>query len=175
MKKQALSLSFCGSSFAFSLRRNVSPRIASRPGVQRFSFFCVMEMREMRTKFFRLVVPIALSFAIVTVTAVGQVLKGSISGTATDPQGAVIKDAKVKATNTATLNERTETTDSTGSFRFNLIPAGDYTIEISAPGFKTLQQTHVTVLAGQDHGLGPIRLEVGETSTTVEVIAAAPL
>ncbi|HEY6306120.1 MAG TPA: carboxypeptidase regulatory-like domain-containing protein [Candidatus Angelobacter sp.] len=112
---------------------------------------------------------------ILCVAAVGQVLKGSISGTATDPQGAVIKDAKVKATNTATLNERTETTDSNGSFRFNLIPAGDYKIEISAPGFKTLQQTHITVVAGSDTGLGSFKLEVGDTSTTVEVTAAAPL
>jgi Carboxypeptidase regulatory-like domain len=98
-----------------------------------------------------------------------------MSGTATDPQGAVIKDAKVKSTNTATLNERTTTTDSAGQFRFNLIPAGDYTIEISAPGFKTIQQTHITVVAGSDTGLGALKLEVGDISTTVQVTAAAPL
>jgi hypothetical protein len=112
---------------------------------------------------------------ILCAAAMGQVLKGSISGTATDPQGAVIKDAKVKSTNTATLNERSTTTDSAGQFRFNLIPAGDYTIEISAPGFKTAQQTHITVVAGSDTGVGSFKLEVGDTSTTVEVTAAAPL
>jgi hypothetical protein len=130
----------------------------------------------MPTRFLRLVVPVALTFALVlSVTAVGQVLKGSISGTTTDPQGAVLKDAKVKATNTATLNEWNATSDSSGSFRFNLIPAGDYTVEVSAPGFKTLQQTHVTVVAGNDTGLGSLKLEVGDVSTTVEVTAATPL
>jgi hypothetical protein len=130
----------------------------------------------MQTKFYRLIVPVALSLAIIfCATASGQVLKGSISGTATDPQGAVIKDAKVKSTNTATLNERTTTTDSAGSFRFNLIPAGDYTVEISAPGFQTLQQTHITVIAGSDTGLGTLKLAVGPATTTVEVTAAAPL
>lgn len=130
----------------------------------------------MSTRFPRLIIPVALGLALIFgATAVGQVLKGSISGTATDPQGAVIKDAKVKSTNTATLNERTETTDSAGSFRFNLIPAGDYNVEISAPGFKTVKQTHITVVAGSDTGLGSLKLEVGDTSTTVEVTAAAPL
>ncbi|HEY6306119.1 MAG TPA: carboxypeptidase regulatory-like domain-containing protein [Candidatus Angelobacter sp.] len=113
--------------------------------------------------------------AILSVIAVGQVLKGSISGTATDPQGAVIKDAKVKATNTATLNAQSTTTDSAGSFRFNLIPAGDYTIEIEAPGFQSIRQTHITVVAGNDTGLGTLKLPVGSATTTVEVTAAAPL
>jgi hypothetical protein len=73
------------------------------------------------------------------------------------------------------LNERSTTTDSAGQFRFNLIPAGDYTVEVSAPGFKTIQQTHITVVAGSDTGLGSLKLEVGDISTTVEVTAAAPL
>jgi hypothetical protein len=130
----------------------------------------------MSTRRFKLVVPVALALALIlSGTAVGQVLKGSISGTAVDPQGAVIKDAKVKATNTATLNEWNATSDISGSFRFNLIPAGDYVVEISAPGFTTLQQTHVTVVAGNDTGLGALKLTVGNISTTVEVTAAAPL
>jgi hypothetical protein len=130
----------------------------------------------MRTSFFGLLVPVALGFALILpATAVAQVLKGSISGTATDPQGAVIKDAKVKSINTATLYERTTTTNGAGSFRFNLIPAGDYTIEVSAPGFETVQQTHITVVAGSDAGLGTLQLEVGNINTTVEVAAGAPL
>jgi Carboxypeptidase regulatory-like domain len=130
----------------------------------------------MATRFHRLIVPVACSLALIlSATSVGQVLKGSISGTATDPQGAVIKEAQVKATNTATLNVQTTTTDSAGSFRFNLIPAGSYTVEISAPGFQSVQQTHVTVVAGNDTGLGTVKLPVGAATTTVEVTAAAPL
>jgi hypothetical protein len=69
----------------------------------------------------------------------------------------------------------TTTTDSSGLFRFNLIPAGDYKIEVSAPQFKTAVQNNVIVSAGRDSGLGTIKLTVGEASTTVEVTADAPL
>jgi hypothetical protein len=105
----------------------------------------------------------------------GQVLKGSISGTAIDQQGAVVPGAQVKATNTATGGVLTTTTDSSGLFRFNLIPAGEYKIEISAPNFKTSVQNNVVVSAGKDSGLGSIKLSVGEANTTVEVTAEAPL
>src|ERR1051326_77203 len=74
------------------------------------------------------------------IPSVGQVLKGSISGTAVDQQGAVVSGAQVKATDTATGAVHTTTTDSSGLFRFNLIPAGDYKIEVSAPQFKTAVQ-----------------------------------
>jgi hypothetical protein len=106
---------------------------------------------------------------------VGQVLKGSISGTVTDPQGALISNAQVKATNTATGAELKTTTDSAGGFRFNLIPTGTYKVEVSAPGFKTLTQTDIPVNAGGDAGLGTLKLSVGDTGTTVEVTAATPL
>ena len=105
----------------------------------------------------------------------GQVLKGSISGTAVDQNGAVVPGAQVKATNTGTSAVLTTTTDNSGSFRFNLIPAGDYKIEISAQHFKTAVQNNVAVSAGRDSGLGQVRLSVGEASTTVEVTADAPL
>jgi carboxypeptidase family protein len=109
------------------------------------------------------------------IPSVGQVLKGSISGTVTDPQGAVVSGAQVKATNTATGAVLTTTSDSSGLFRFNLIPAGDYKVEVAAKGFKTAVQNGVLVSAGRDTGLGALKLTVGETSTTVEVTAEAPL
>ena len=107
--------------------------------------------------------------------AFAQVLKGSISGTATDPQGAVLSGADVKAINLATGATLSTKSDSSGLFRFNLIPAGEYKIQISAQGFNTAVQNNVVVAAGRDTGLGSIKLAVGQTSTTVEVTAAAPL
>ena len=104
----------------------------------------------------------------------GQVLKGSISGTVTDPQGAVISGAQVKATNTATGAPLTTTTDGSGLFHFNLIQVGDYKVEVSATGFKTAVQNNVLVTA-RDSNLGTIKLTVGEANTTVEVTADAPL
>ncbi|HZS28324.1 MAG TPA: TonB-dependent receptor [Candidatus Angelobacter sp.] len=105
----------------------------------------------------------------------GQVLKGSISGTATDPQGAVLPGAQVKATNNSTGAVLTTTSDNSGLFRFSLIPAGEYKVEVSSPNFNSAVQNNVLVSAGRDTGLGSIKLAVGQASTTVEVTAGAPL
>jgi len=105
----------------------------------------------------------------------GQVLKGSISGTVIDQQGAVVSGAQVKATQVETASVLTTTSDSSGSFRFNLIPAGTYKVEVSAQGFKTSVSNNILVSAGRDSGLGAMKLTVGEASTTVEVTADAPL
>src|SRR5215813_4324780 len=100
----------------------------------------------------------------------GQVLKGSISGTVVDPQGAVIPGAQVTATNISTTGVITTKTDRAGLFRLNLIPAGTYKVEVLAPGFKTAVQNNIQVTAGADSGLGEIHLSVGEASATVVVI-----
>lgn len=109
------------------------------------------------------------------IPSMGQVLKGSISGTVEDPQGAVVSGAQVKAINTATGATLTTRSDNSGSFRFNLIPAGTYKVNVSAQGFQTSSQDNILVSAGRDSGLGTIKMTVGETSTTIEVSAAAPL
>lgn len=109
-----------------------------------------------------------------SIPSFGQVLKGSISGTAVDQQGAVVSGAQVKATNTSTGGVMTTTTDNSGLFHFSLIPVGDYKVEVSAQNFKTAVQTGVLVTA-RDTNLGQIKLTVGEANTTVEVSAEAPL
>src|SRR5262249_29220464 len=130
----------------------------------------------MQLKSFRYIISVALSLAVLfSVTAVGQVLKGSISGTVTDSQKAVLSGAHVKATDQATGATLTTTTDSSGIFRFNLIPTGTYKVEISATGFQTTAQTDIAVAAARDSGMGTIVLPVGDTSTTVEVVATAGL
>jgi len=123
---------------------------------------------------------IALFFAItlaltLCIPSFGQVVKGSISGSVTDPQGAVVSGAQVKAKNVETGVVSSTTTDSAGIFRMNLLPVGTYTLEVSGQGFKTTTETNVVVGAGRDTGLGAIHMSVGEASTTVEVTADAPL
>ena len=123
---------------------------------------------------------IALFFAITLALALcipsfGQVVKGSISGSVTDPQGAVVSGAQVKAKNVETGIVFPTTTDGAGFYRLNLLPIGTYTVEITSQGFKTITQSNVQVGAGRDTGLGSTHLSVGETSTTVEVTGDAPL
>jgi hypothetical protein len=133
-------------------------------------------------RFYRLgFASLALALAILLLPVAGnnafaQVLKGSISGTVTDPQGAVVSGAQIKATQIDTGSVLTTTSDSSGLFRFNLIPAGTYKVEISYQGFKTSVENNVPVTPGVDRSLGSVKLAVGESATTVEVSAAtAPL
>jgi len=130
----------------------------------------------MNTKLRYIAMFFAVTLALVLcIPSVGQVVKGSISGSVTDPQGAVVSGAQVKAKSVETGVVFTTTTDSAGLYRFNLIPVGTYTVEIASQGFKTTTQSNVQVGAGRDTGLGSIRLSVGEASTTIEVTGDAPL
>jgi len=118
----------------------------------------------------------AVTLALVwCIPSVGQVIKGSISGSVVDPQGAVVSGAQVKAKNIETGVVFTTTTDNAGFYRLNLLPVGTYSVEVSSQGFKTSASNGVVVTAGRDSGLGAMHMSVGEASTTVEVTAEAPL
>ena len=106
---------------------------------------------------------------------IAQVSNGSISGSVTDPQGNSVPGAAVKATSKATNLELTTTSDNAGLFRLGLVPPGAYRIEIAKQGFRMVAYDNVEVAVGADRGLGTVKLEIGEVSSTVEVSSALPL
>src|SRR6266850_5702011 len=107
--------------------------------------------------------------------AYAQVSKGSISGSVTDPQGALVTGASVTAVSKDTNQSTTTESDSSGLFRIGLLPPGTYRVEVTKQGFRKTVFDNVDVSVGADRGLGAIKLEVGEVSATVEVSSAAPL
>src|SRR5262245_1122206 len=87
---------------------------------------------------------IAMSFvavAVSTVVVLAQSDNSSISGVAKDPSGAVVSGAKVKVRNEDTRFERQATTNESGFYTVTNIPPGYYTIEVEAPGFKSVTKT----------------------------------
>src|SRR3954462_11077838 len=72
---------------------------------------------------------------------------GTIAGTVTDPSGAVIGGAKVKATAPATGLTRSTTTGPDGGYLLPLMPGGNYTITVDQSGFKHYEQRGVQVRA----------------------------
>jgi len=100
-------------------------------------------------------------------------VSGDISGTVTDPSGAVVPNAQVTLKNNANGQTRTSTTNSAGAYRFSLLPPGSYTISATASGFSKAE-TVTAVNVGQTT-VADVKLAVGASSQTVEVTSQAPL
>ena len=107
-------------------------------------------------------------------SANGQVEAGRFVGHITDPQGAGVPHAIVKATNTGTNIVQTALTDSTGEFVITPVAAGVYSLSVMAPGFDTVSATNIEVQVGQivREDLG---LKVGEATTIIQVYTDTPL
>ena len=98
---------------------------------------------------------------------------GDLTGTVTDPSGAVVAGATVMLRNDATGQSRTTTTTANGNYRFSLLPPGTYTVSVNASGFSK-SQTTAMVNIGQA-SIADVKMSVGATSQTVEVTSAVPL
>jgi hypothetical protein len=101
-----------------------------------------------------------------------QTFRGAISGTVTDPSGAVVPNAQVKATELSTGVDHATVTTTDGVFAFQDIPLGFYKVTVSASGFPAFAVDKVEVVAGTIYTL-PIKLTLQQTMTTVEVFGAA--
>jgi hypothetical protein len=99
---------------------------------------------------------------------------GTITGTVTDPQGGAIPGAKITLIEDATGIKYAIETNTSGEFTRPALKPGVYTVEVEAKGFKKAVQKNAIVTEGDRLGVN-IQLQVGETSTTVEVSAEAPL
>src|SRR5689334_9006971 len=94
----------------------------------------------------------------------------SITGTVADQLGSVFPGATVKLTNQNTGAIRETLTSGEGVYSFQSLPAGRYTIVVSAPGFKTTTITDRVVETAQPAHVD-IKLELGSTSDQVTVSA----
>ena len=101
------------------------------------------------------------------------IISGDITGTVTDPTGAAVSAATVTLKSVESGNAQTATTEATGSFRFSLLRPGVYKLQVSLPGFASVEQT-VTAAVGQIVTAN-VRLTVKGSSELVEVTGAAPL
>lgn len=72
--------------------------------------------------------------------ASGQLYTGSIAGTVTDPSGAVVPGAKVKAVDQDKGFSFPATTDSGGRYVVRQLPPGRYMVSVEAAGFQTSAQ-----------------------------------
>ena len=107
------------------------------------------------------------------VPAFAQKITGDITGTVQDTTGAVVKDAKITATNIATGESRSATSSEAGFYRIVELPPGKYKVTVTLQGFKAAtREAEVSISAVT---LSDFRLEPGQVTETVEVAGVAPL
>ena len=107
-------------------------------------------------------------------TCFGQAGRSELFGTVQDPSSLPVTGAKVSAGELATGARFKAATGERGEYHLLGLPAGQYSLTIEQPGFRTYKQTGITLRLADQTQLN-VQLEVGQPSQSVEVNAEAPL
>jgi hypothetical protein len=121
--------------------------------------------------------PLAAMLVMLTCSLTGyaQANRASITGTITDPQGAVVSGAIVTATNVGTTISKQATTSDDGRYSFGVVfDPGTYTVKVEMSGFKTATSEQIVLQIGDVREVN-VALEPGGAGEVVTVTAEAPL
>jgi len=97
-----------------------------------------------------------------------------LQGTVKDSTGGAVANATVEVSGSALLGTRKVQTDGAGAFRLAALPPGEYSLTVTAPGFRTSKQGGI-VLEVRRLPTIDVKLEVGVVTQTVEITGAAPI
>ncbi len=112
-----------------------------------------------------------LALLVCSTSVYGQALKGSISVTVTDGDGAAIPGAVVEVSSDQTLSKRSGVTGNDGSINLPALdPAANYIVTTTMDGFNGARNENVLVKAGQNT---PIRVSLTLASVSEEVVVTA--
>jgi len=100
--------------------------------------------------------------------------RGTITGTVSDPAGAVVANAPIQAKNTGTGVEYSSATSTTGNYTIAQLPPGTYQVNVTVPGFKKYSRSGLQVEVAQTLRVD-ISLEVGSAAESVTVTESASL
>lgn len=101
-----------------------------------------------------------------------QLTSGNIQGAVYDPSGATIPGARLVATNSATAVESSTTSTSAGTYRFENLPIGTYSLAVDATGFVKAEVNGINVELNQTV-TSNVKLEVGHAAASVQVSESA--
>jgi hypothetical protein len=125
------------------------------------------------TKFVRLAL-IAIAITALSFPVAAQEFRGTLSGSVADPTGAQIANAKIVITETHTGTKMESISDSAGQYTIPFLAPGDYDITVTKEGFKAAVRKAVHVGSG-DHPVIDVKLDIGNTTQSIEVVADASL
>ncbi len=103
-----------------------------------------------------------------------QEFRGTIRGRVLDPSGAAVVGATVEVINAETGVRTTAASNEAGNYQVPFLLPGNYTVRVEHPGFKTLERQGIRVSLNEWVTLD-LTLELGQTTESVTVTAAAPL
>jgi hypothetical protein len=112
-----------------------------------------------------------LLFVFMAPVALQAQTKGSLTGTVTDPAGAVVPGANVEIKNNANGATRTTTTNDNGIFQLSELDPGSYTVTVQTSGFKRAVANNIVVNVSVPAQIS-VALETGQVSETVTVTGA---
>ena len=113
-------------------------------------------------------IAIAMAALFYTPVLLAQNVTGTISGTVSDPSGAVIAGAHVTAENTGTGVKAESTTNGSGDYALRFLPIGTYSVKIEAPGFNAQTIAPFALEVNQTAKFNT-SLMVGSSSASIEV------
>src|SRR5262249_9032797 len=114
-----------------------------------------------------------VAFVLIGANAFAQTETGRISGTVTDPQGAVIPGVSVSATSVSRGVKRDTITDPNGRYVLSNLTADTYEVNFQLVGFKGVTSRVVVIVGG--NMTADAKLEVGSVSERVTVTATTEL
>jgi hypothetical protein len=131
--------------------------------------------RELRFKRggYRLAV-LTLFLTMTCLPSVRAQVSASIKGMVTDPSGAPVPAAAVKAKNLETGAIRSSTTDDVGRYSVLALPVGEYEVRIAKSGFQDAKRSGIHLVVGEEANVD-VRLQVGEVKSEVSVTGDAPM
>src|SRR4029079_13044022 len=134
-------------------------------------------MRTLMRSVLRQYVPVLLlALGLVSVPRAGaaQVL-GTVSGTVSDPSGAIPPGGTVEASSSALIEKvRTAVTDGAGQYRIVNLPPGNYVITFTLPGFSTVKREGIEVSPNFTSNIDA-DMRVGAVEETITVTGESPI
>ena len=132
-------------------------------------------MRMIKARHLQVLMLVVLAVVAATGSLVfGQGTSGSLTGQITDAAGAALVGTNVTLTNVDTSLTLSTKTDATGVYSFNLVPPGNYQLQVSAPGFAEYVQKGIVINANL-YATQNVALKVAAAGATISVPADAQL
>ena len=119
-------------------------------------------------------VTLLIMISVGATAALAQLATGSIQGLTSDKSGAIVPNATVTVTNTATGLSRNSESNASGLYDFPSLPPGDYTVTGEAKGFAKQVFEHVVLTVNAEQSIN-FDLSPGAATETLTVTSAAPV